>query len=120
MHVDCQELIATMQMHSQEPSGLVYSFDLLNGYWQVEVEKKDQAKTTFCTREGFFEFKVMAPAIFQRLMDVVLAGLKGSHCLDDIIILGKIFEQHLLHLYLMCERICDSGLKVKTSKCSFL
>ena len=32
--------------------------DLINGYWQVEMDKKDQEKTSFCTSEGLFEFKV--------------------------------------------------------------
>ena len=47
------------------------------------MAEKDRQKTAFCTTEGLFEFNVMpfglcnAPATFQRLMDLVLAGL---HC----------------------------------------
>ena len=36
-----------------------------------------------------------APATFQRLMDMVLAGVKWSRCLvyiDDIIVMGKSFH----------------------------
>ena len=61
------------------------TLDLSNGYWQVE--KDDQPKTAFCTTEDIFEFKVMpfrwcnAPATFQRLMDVILAGLQVSSVL---------------------------------------
>ena len=78
--------------------------DLISGYWQVEVNKEDREKTAFCTHERLFEFKVMpfglcnAPATFQRLMNLVLAGLQWSSCLvylDDIIILGRDFEEHL-------------------------
>ena len=56
--------------------------DMLSGYWQVEVDDKDREKTALCTYEGLYEFKVMpfglcnAPATFQRLMDMVLAGLQ--------------------------------------------
>ena len=58
------------------------TLDLICGYWQVEIEEKDQHKTAFGTREGLFEFKVMpfglcnAPAVFQRLMDLVLSGIQ--------------------------------------------
>ena len=81
------------------------TLDLVSGYWQVEVSDNDWAKTAFCTHEGLFEFKVMpfglcnAPATFQRLMDLVLAGAKWSTCLvylDDII--GKTFHQHLTNV----------------------
>ena len=48
---------------------------------------EDSEKTGFCTPNGLSEFKVMpfglcnGPATFQRLTDLVLAGLKMSHCL---------------------------------------
>ncbi|KAL5479795.1 hypothetical protein EMCRGX_G023373 [Ephydatia muelleri] len=80
------------------------TLDLLSGYWQVEMSPEDRHKTAFCTPQGLFEFKVMpfglcnAPATFQRLMDLVLAGLQWSKCLvylDDVILLGTTFGEHL-------------------------
>ena len=77
--------------------------DLLSGYWQVEVAEEDKPKTAFTTHEGLYEFNVMpfglcnAPATFQRLMDLVLAGVQWSQCLvylDDVIIIGRDFEEH--------------------------
>ena len=74
------------------------TLDLLSGYWQVEVAEGDRDKTAFATQSGFCEFKVMpfglcnAPATFQRLMDLVLAGVQWSHCqvyMDDIIVVGS-------------------------------
>lgn len=35
------------------------TLDLISGYWQVEVDKKDREKTAFCTPDGLFEFSVM-------------------------------------------------------------
>ena len=73
-----------------------YTLDLLWGYWQLEVSEKDREKTAFVTWECLFQFKVMpfglcnAPATFQGLMDLVLAGVHWISCLmyiDDILII---------------------------------
>ena len=103
------------------------TLDLLSGYWQVEVAENDRAKTAFTTKEGLYEFKVMpfglsnAPATFQRLMDLTLAGLQWSQCLvylDDIIVVGRTFEEHLHNLGLVLERLQGAKLRVKPSKCA--
>ena len=42
-----------------------------------------------------------AHATFQRLMDLVLAGLQWGECLvylDDVIMLGRMFQEHLGNL----------------------
>ena len=47
-----------------------------------------------------------APATFQGLMDMVLAGLQWDRCLvylDNIIVVGKRFEEHLTALHLLLE-----------------
>ena len=104
------------------------TLDLLSGYWQVEVEEADRPKTAFCTTEGLFQFKVMpfglsnAPATFQRVMDLALAGLQWSQCLvymDDVIVLGKTFEEHLDNLRSVFHRLREAGLKLKPCKCAF-
>ena len=86
-------------------SHLFSTLDLISGYRQVEVHPGDKEKTTFCTSEGLYEFNVMPfglcnrPATFQRLMNLLL--VQWSSCLvylDDIIVLGKTFEDHLKHL----------------------
>ena len=83
------------------------TLDLLSGYWQVKVAEEDQKKTPFATHDCLFEFKVMpfglcnAPAMFQRLMDLVLEGIQWSQCLvylDDIIVIGWTFDEHLQNL----------------------
>ena len=88
-------------------SKLFTTMDLLSGYWQVEVAEADRAKTAFSTPDGLYEFTVMpfglcnAPATFQRLMDLVLRGLQWTQCLvyiDDVIIPGRSFGEHLNNL----------------------
>ena len=51
-----------------------------------------------------------APVTFQRSMDLVLAGLQWSSCLvylDDLIILGHTFEEHVSNLQLVCLALCN-------------
>ena len=64
-----------------------------------------------------------APATFQRLMQVVLAGLEWSSCfvyIDDILVASKTFEEHLSHLKEVFSRLRKAGLRLKPKKCSFL
>ena len=61
-----------------------------------------------------------APSQFQRLMDLVLTGLIWNCCLvylDDIIIFSRTFEQQLERLAAVFERLSESDLKLKASKC---
>ena len=63
------------------------TLDLISEYWQVEMSSADQQKTAFCTYEELFVFQVMpfvlcnSPATFQRLTNMVLAGLQWKNCL---------------------------------------
>ena len=100
--------------------------DLNSGYWQVEVEERDRIKTAFVSRRGLFEFKVMpfglcnAPATFERLMETVLAGLNWRICLiylDDIIVIGRTFEDMIKNLDQVLQKLHDAGLKLKPRKC---
>lgn len=103
------------------------TLDLKSGYWQVEIDPKDKEKTAFSTGKGLWQFKVMpfglcnAPATFERLMELVLAGLIGETCLvylDDIIIVGRTFEEHLASLEKVLVKIRAANLKLSLKKCS--
>ena len=69
------------------------------------MDTQSQQKTAFLTNDGHFYFKVMlfglcnAPATFQRVMDIVLYGLKMKTCIvyqDDIQIFSSSLEEHLV------------------------
>ncbi|KXJ09791.1 Retrovirus-related Pol polyprotein from transposon 17.6 [Exaiptasia diaphana] len=80
---------------------------------------------TFTTESGHWEFMVMpfgvknAPVVFSRLMSDVMRGLSWNGIaiyLDDIIIGGASFEEHLQLLKDVFVRLRDAGLTVKSSK----
>ena len=109
-------------------SVLFSSLDLLAGFWQIKIKEEDIPKTAFVTGSGFYEYRVMpfglinSPATFQRIMDMVLAGLKWVECMvyiDDIIIFSKDKEEHLKRLEHVFQRLIEYNLKIKPSKCQF-
>lgn len=104
------------------------TIDLQSGYWQVEVDEKDQEKTAFVTPDGLYEFKVLpfglcnAPATFERMMDNLLRALKWTMCLcymDDIFIFSATFEEHIERIWSVLQCIQNGGLRLNTSKCRF-
>ena len=104
------------------------TLDLASGYWQVAMDPKSQEKTAFTTHAGLYEFRKMpfgltnAPATFQRLMEAVLSGLSRNICLDyidDILVIGRSFEEHMNHLSKVFDRLKEAGLKLKAQKCKF-
>ena len=93
------------------------ALDLTSGYYHTKMGKDSHA---FVTPFGKWEFNMVpfglaqAPAYFQALISMVLEGL--SHFvivyLDDIIIFSKNEEEHLQHLEVIFERLCEAGLKL--------
>ena len=64
-----------------------------------------------------------APATFQRLMANVLTGLPQRVCMDyidNILVVGQTFEEHLENLRTVLQRLREAGLKLKPSKCDLL
>ena len=62
-----------------------------------------------------------APAIFQSLMDSVLAGLSGVVCrIDDILITAENDDKHLLTLEEVLRRLRKHNIKLNSDKCEFM
>ncbi|GFX35073.1 retrovirus-related Pol polyprotein from transposon 412 [Trichonephila clavipes] len=104
------------------------TLDLKSGYWQVEIHPEDREKTAFTSGQGIWQFKVMpfglcnAPATFERLMETVLKGLTFEACLiylDDVVIGGRTFEEHLQNIRKVLSKLSDANLKLNPSKCKF-
>jgi len=102
------------------------TLDITSAYNQVPVKKEDIPKTAFITRHGLFEYVTMpfglsnAAATFQRLMELVLRGMQWKLCLiylDDVIVFGRSFDEHIDRLKDVLERICAARLKLKPDKC---
>ena len=76
-------------LNSLRGSKFFSSLDLRSGYWQAAIDPESADKTAIVTRIGIFRFKILSfdlanvPALFQRLMDLLLAGLTWDICLTS-------------------------------------
>jgi hypothetical protein len=104
------------------------TLDMNSGYWQIPVREEDKHKTAFITPDGLWEFQVTpfglktSPAVFQRCMDQILAGLKWGSCLvylDDVLIMAADYEEMLQRLRLILERLREASMTLNPSKCAF-
>lgn len=102
--------------------------DLKSGYYQIEVEEADKAKTAFVTPLGFWEFNRMpqgvtnAPSTFQRLMEKCMGDLHLKDVLvflDDLIIFSETLDEHERRLVKVLHRLREYGLKLSLEKCKF-
>ena len=108
---------------------LFSTFDLTSGFHQIPVNPRDVHKTAFVTKYGLYEYKTLpmglcnGPPTWQRLMELVLNGLQWQICLiylDDVIVFGLSFSEHIQRLAAVLQRILDAGLKLKPEKCTIL
>lgn len=107
----------------------ITTIDLKQGYWQVPLSDESKPLTAFTVPgKGLFEFVVMpfglhsAGATFQRLLDKVIGPElepRAFAYLDDLIIVSKTFEEHLVLLRDVFERLRMAQLKLNPEKCHF-
>ena len=102
------------------------TLDLASGYWQVPMDPASSGKAAFVTTSGLYEWNVMpfgltsSPSTFERLMELLLAGLRFETCLiylDDTIVYGKTFLEELERFEEVFVRFESAGLKLKPGKC---
>ena len=119
--LDCLDAVAGASLFS--------SFDLTSGYFQIPLKEEGIPKSAFCCKFGHYEMTRMpfglnnAASTFQSTMELILQGLQWSTCLvyiDDIIVYGVDFDQHIQRVDEVLERISKAGLKFKPEKCNLL
>ena len=108
---------------------LFSTLDMWSGHRQVPMEEAVKEMTPFTAGRGLWQFRVMpfglcnAIASFERLMEQVLLGLPLSVALvyiDDILVPGKIFDDHLTNLCTVFQCIREARLKLAPPKCTLL
>jgi hypothetical protein len=100
----------------------ISTIDLKSGYWQVPLDPGQPTDHgLYGSVPGAVPIRVMpfglhsAPATFQRLMDQVIGPELDPYCfayLDDIVVLGETFEQHLEVLQEVFRRLRAVNLRL--------
>jgi hypothetical protein len=101
------------------------TLDCEKGYYQVQLSERTKDITAFLCPMGQFRWTCMpfglrnAPAVFQRLMDLVLSGLTWEMCMvffDDVIVFSRSWGEHLQHLDQVFTRMVAAGMTLNFKK----
>ncbi|XP_047533388.1 uncharacterized protein K02A2.6-like [Vanessa atalanta] len=125
--IDQYPLPTIKDLFAKLNGGVQFSkIDLSMAYNQFILNEPSQALTCINTHRGLFKYTRLvfglssAPAIFQRAMECLLAGLEGVvFLLDDVLCTGRDAEQHKQRLTAVLQRLEDAGLTIQASKCEF-
>ena len=102
--------------------------DLVRGYYQIPIAKESRQYTAFSTPKNHWQFKRLsfglrnAPSAFQREIQAVLSSLPSNKVvayLDDILIMGKDFDEHLELVSKVLRTLQLYSIKIKPSKCEW-
>jgi hypothetical protein len=102
--------------------------DLHSGYHQLKIRESDIPKTTFITRYEFYEYTIMsfgltnAPTYFVYLTNKVFKEYLDKFVvvfIDDILVYSRDEQEHEEYLWLVLQRLRESQLYAKQSKCEF-
>ncbi|KRY56479.1 Uncharacterized protein T03_3767, partial [Trichinella britovi] len=100
--------------------------DLSDAYLQVELDEESKRILVINTHKGLYQYNRLpfgvasAPAIFQKVMNTMLAGIPNvAGYLDDIILTGATDDEHRRTLKLVLGRLKEFGLRIRKEKCIF-
>ena len=101
--------------------------DLRSAYQQMVLDKASQQLCTINTHKGLFRYTrlpfgiLSSPAIWQRFIEQVLAGMNGTCVImDDLLVGGVNDDEHLHNLEAVCQQFQKYGQRVELSKCVFM
>ncbi|KAI5177399.1 hypothetical protein PAEPH01_2464 [Pancytospora epiphaga] len=102
--------------------------ELKEGFSQIKLEEEDRHKTAFKIKNRFYGLTRMpmdfknAPAIFQRLLDIVLRDEIGETCyayVDNILVFERTQEELQEKTKKIINKLVEAGLRNNSGKCEF-
>ena len=97
---------------------------MANAYLQIELDEELKKLVVVNTHKGLYQYQCLpfglscATALLQKIIDQTIADIPGVVCyLDDIIVTGKIDQEHTSNLQKALERLKTAGFHLKKEKC---
>ena len=129
LQVDRHPLPNPNELLSTLAGGKIFTkLDLIAAYQQMLLDDESAKLVTLNTHKGLYKctrlpFGVAsAPAVFQRVMDLILQGIPHVVCymyIDDILITGTSEAEHRRNLEVVLLRLQENGLRLQCNKCHF-
>jgi len=102
------------------------SLDLKDAYTQLKLDKDSQELCVVNTHKGYYKLTRLiygvasSAAIFQSVMDDILADLEGTVCyIDNILIQGRTIAECLSRTLLVLGRLDKYNVRLNPNKCQF-
>ena len=97
-----------------------------NGFWQIQIAKKDKYKTAFTVPFGHYEWNVMpfslknAPSEFQHLINDIFNNYSKFTIvyIDGVLVYSTSIDQHISHLNAFHNIVKKHGLVISAKKIS--
>ena len=100
--------------------------DLLKGFYQVPLSREARRVSAFVTPDGLYEYTVMpfgmrnSGSTFQRLANHLVSGFRNVKAyIDDILIHTKTWEEHIVTLRALLQKMSEANLTINLEKCDF-
>ena len=128
IHTEQYPIPTPEELQTKMAGGKQFSkIDLKCAYQQMVLDEESQNLVTINTQKGLFRYTRLpygissSPAIWQRFIDQVLAGVKYTcGIMDDVLVTGRNDKEHLQTLEEVFTRFKKYGLRVKPEKCEFM
>jgi hypothetical protein len=125
LEVDCYPLPTAQNVFAELDGAKVFTkLDLSRAYLQLKLTKSSRRLVTINTHKGLYQFRRLpygvasAPALFQKLIEIIIQDLEGVKAsMDDLIVGARNQQEHDRRLQAVLIRLKKFGIVLNFGKC---